>query len=555
MTERPEPNRDHVGRAGVLLASGTVVSRILGFVGAILLARTLGTVGSGADAFALANQLPNNIYALVAGGILTAILVPHIVKAGANADGGAGYVNKIVTLGIVIFLGFAVLATLLAPLLVTLYAQQGGGGVRGFSDADMALATALAYWCLPQVLFYALYSLFGEVLNARKIYGPFTWAPVLNNIVFISGLLLFGRLFGSSNTANAVEWSAEMVALIGGAATAGIAVQAFILMLFWRRAGLHYRPDFRWRGVGLAQTGKAAGWLFGMILLVQIAGVVQANVATLATSEGQPGLAVLRFSWLLFMVPHSVITVSLATAYFTRMSSHASRGDTDSVVADVTVSLRRIGALMVLAAAGLATLSVPFAALFGGDESTIVAMGVVISAYALGLVSFSLVFVVQRVFYSLDDTRTPFLFQIVHTAVFIGLAVAASSLSSNQLAAGIALSASVASTAQLLVALWLLRRKLPGLPVGKILARLVGFVGASAPAVIAGVALVAGAGSLAIPGLERTSIGFALLTIVVVGAVMTLMYVGLLLLLRSSDMRGILQAIRRLIHRVFTGRE
>lgn len=555
MTERPEPNRDHVGRAGVLLASGTVVSRILGFVGAILLARTLGTVGSGADAFALANQLPNNIYALVAGGILTAILVPHIVKAGANADGGAGYVNKIVTLGIVIFMGFAVLATLLAPLLVTLYAQQGGGGVRGFSDADMALATALAYWCLPQVLFYALYSLFGEVLNARKIYGPFTWAPVLNNIVFISGLLLFGRLFGTSNTANAVEWSAEMVALIGGAATAGIAVQAFILMLFWRRAGLHYRPDFRWRGVGLAQTGKAAGWLFGMILLVQIAGVVQANVATLATSEGQPGLAVLRFSWLLFMVPHSVITVSLATAYFTRMSSHASRGDTDSVVADVTVSLRRIGALMVLAAAGLATLSVPFAALFGGDESTIVAMGVVISAYALGLVSFSLVFVVQRVFYSLDDTRTPFLFQIVHTAVFIGLAVAASSLSSNQLAAGIALSASIASTAQLLVALWLLRRKLPGLPVGKILARLVGFVGASAPAVIAGVALVAGAGSLAIPGLERTSIGFALLTIVVVGAVMTLMYVGLLLLLRSSDMRGILQAIRRLIHRVFTGRE
>lgn len=555
MTEAKEPNRDHVGRAGVLLASGTIVSRILGFVGAILLARTLGTVGSGADAFALANQLPNNIYALVAGGILTAILVPHIVKAGANDDGGAGYVNKIVTLGIVIFLGFAILATLLAPLLVTLYAQQGGGGVRGFSEADMALATALAYWCLPQVLFYALYSLFGEVLNARKIYGPFTWAPVLNNIVFISGLLVFGRLFSSTNTANAVEWTAEMVALIGGAATAGIAVQAFILMVFWKRAGLSFRPDFRWRGVGLAKTGRAAGWLFGMILLVQIAGVVQANVATLATSEGQPGLAVLRFSWLLFMVPHSVITVSLATAYFTRMSGHASRGDTDAVTVDVTASLRRIGALMVLAAAGLATLSVPFAALFGGDESTIVAMGVVISAYALGLVSFSLVFVVQRVFYSLDDTRTPFLFQIVHTAVFIALVLATSQLSSNQLAAGIALSASVASTAQLLTALWLLRRRLPGLQVGKILARLLGFVGASAPAVIAGVAMVAGAGSLSIPGLERTSIGFALLTIVVVGAAMTLMYVGLLLLLRSSDIREILQAIRRLVHRVFTGRE
>ncbi len=555
MSSESGPARDNVGRAGVLLASGTVVSRILGFVGAILLARTLGTVGSGADAFALANQLPNNIYALVAGGILTAVLVPHIVKAGADSDGGAGYVNKIVTLGIVVFVAFAVIATVLAPLLVLLYAQQGGGGARGFSDADMALATALAYWCLPQVLFYALYSLFGEVLNARKIYGPFTWAPVLNNVVFISGLLLFSEFFGDTNTANAVEWTPQMVALIGGAASAGIAVQAFVLLLFWRRAGLQYRPDFHWRGVGLANTGRAAGWLFGMILLVQIAGVVQANVATLATSEGQPGLAVLRFSWLLFMVPHSVITVSLATAYFTRMSTHMRDGDTDAVTHDVTTSLRRIGALMVLAAAGLATLSVPFASLFGGSEQNIVQMGVVISAYALGLVAFSLVFVVQRVFYSMNDTRTPFVFQIIHTAVFIALVLVTANLASEQLAAGIAVSASIASTAQLLVALGLLKRTLPQLRIGAILARLVGFVAASIPAVIVGVALVATMGSLDIPGLERTSALTALVTIVAVGLVMAVMYVGLLLLLRNADIREILGAIRRLIHRVFTGRE
>ena len=81
---------DNLGRAGALLASGTIVSRILGFASAILLARILGTVGSGADTFALANQLPNNIYALIAGGVLTAVLVPHIVRAGAHADGPSG---------------------------------------------------------------------------------------------------------------------------------------------------------------------------------------------------------------------------------------------------------------------------------------------------------------------------------------------------------------------------------------------------------------------------------------------------------------------------------
>ena len=182
-------------------------------------------------------------------------------------------------------------------------------------------------------------------------------------------------------------------------------------------------------------------------------------------------------------------------------------------------------------------------------------MGVVISAYALGLVAFSLVFVVQRVFYSMNDTRTPFVFQIIHTAVFIALVLVTANLASEQLAAGIAVSASIASTAQLLVALGLLKRTLPQLRIGAILARLVGFVAASIPAVIVGVALVATMGSLDIPGLERTSALTALVTIVAVGLVMAVMYVGLLLLLRNADIREILGAIRRLIHRVFTGRE
>lgn len=546
---------DHLGRAGALLASGTIVSRILGFASAILLARTLGTVGSGADTFALANQLPNNIYALIAGGVLTAVLVPHIVRAGAHSDGGAGYINKIVTLGFVVFLLLAALATLLAPLLVALYAQEAGGSGRGFSPDDMALAIALAYWSLPQVLFYALYSLLGEVLNARKVFGPFTWAPVLNNIVFIAGLVIFNTLFGERDVTVALEWTNGMVALLAGGATAGIAAQAFILLVFWRRAGLHYRPDFHWRGVGLAKTGRAAGWLFGMILLTQIAGVVQANVATLATSEGQPGLAVLRFSWLLFMVPHSVIAVSLATAYFTRMATHARDGETDKVVVDVTRSIRQIGAMMILASAGLLVLSLPFATLFGGTPENVEAMGLVISAYAIGLATFSVVFVIQRVFYSLDDTRTPFVFQLVHTAVFIFLALSASTFASDQLAAGLAVSASLASFAQLAVALLLLRRALPGLKLAPVMWRLGSFALATVPAIIVGVLILVAAGGLDPEGFARRSVVGAGAVIAGIAAVMTALYVGLLLILRSEDMRDIVGGTRRLIQRVFTGRE
>jgi putative peptidoglycan lipid II flippase len=527
----------------------------LGFASAILLARILGTVGSGADTFALANQLPNNIYALIAGGVLTAVLVPHIVRAGAHADGGTAYINKIVTLGFMVFLVLAAIATLLAPLLVTLYAQEADSGQRGFSANDMALATALAYWSLPQVLFYALYSLLGEVLNARKVFGPFTWAPVLNNLVFIAGLLIFNALFGNRDVTNALEWTGSMVALLAGGATAGIAAQAFILLVFWRRAGVSYRPDFHWRGVGLARTGRAAGWLFGMILLAQIAGVVQANVATLATSEGQPGLAVLRFSWLLFMVPHSVIAVSLATAYFTRMATHARDGDTDKVVSDVTRSIRQIGAMMILASAGLLVLSLPFATLFGGTAENIEAMGLVISAYAIGLATFSVVFVIQRVFYSLDDTRTPFVFQLVHTGVFIFLALSTSTFASDQLAAGLAISASLASFAQLAVALLFLRRALPALKLGAIVLRLGGFVLATLPAILVGVLIVVAAGGLEPTGFARASVFGAASVIAGVGLVMTTMYIGVLLVVKNQDMREIVGGTQRLIQRVFTGRE
>ena len=541
-----------IGRAGAIMASGTIISRLLGFLSAILLARTLGTVGSGADAFALANQLPNNIYALIAGGVMTAVLVPQIVRATSNSDGGAAYINKIVTLGFVIFIALAALATLLAPLLVMLYAREGGGYGPGFSDADIALATALAYWCLPQVLFYALYSLFGEVLNARSVFGPFTWAPVVNNLVVITGLLIFGALFSGVDTSNALEWTPSMTALLGGGATAGIALQALILLVFWRRAGIRYRPDFTWRGVGLAATGKAAGWLFGMILIAQVAGVVQANVATLATSDGEAGLAILRFSWLLFMVPHSVITVSLATAYFTRMSGHASAGETNLLRADVTTSVRRIGLMMVLASAGLMTLSIPFARLFGGAADDVSAMALVMSAYAVGLVAFSLVFVIQRVYYSLGDTRTPFMFQLVHTTVFIALALVVSGFSTDQIASSLALSASIASWLQLVLALVLLRKKLGGLRLHTLVGRLLLFTIAAVLASAAGVAIVNALGGGDPDGFVMSAAIGPLVALASGAIVMSLVYFGVLRLIRNDDAAAILDGGIRLLRKVFT---
>ncbi len=543
-----------LGRAGALLASGTVVSRLLGFVAAIILARTLGTVGSGADAFALANQLPNNIYALVAGGILTAILVPQIVKATSHADGGQAFVNKIVTLGFLLFLIVAVVATLLAPLLVALYAHQGVDGGRGFTPEDIALATALAYWCLPQVLFYALYSLLSEVLNARKVYGPFTWAPVVNNIILITGLLTFAAVFSTVDTSDALAWTPAMVTVLGASATAGVAGQAFILFLFWKRAGLHFRPDFRWRGVGLAQTGRQAAWLFGMILVTQVAGIVQSNVATLATSEGDAGLAILRFSWLIFMLPHSVITVSLATAYFTNMSHHAKEGQLTALADTFVDAVRRISMFMVLAAAGLIVVAGPFARIFSTDEKSIDQMSLVIFGYALGLLPFTLVFLIQRVFFSLDDTRTPFVLQLIHAGVFILLVTQVPSFSSDRIALGIAVTTSIAATIQLVVGLVLIRRRLRGIRLRRIIPAFGVFLAAAAVASLAGVGVLVALTGADINVADQGALGAAG-SIVIITVVMTVVYCTALWLVKNDEFRDVVTGIRSLLGRAWRSGE
>ncbi len=306
-----------VSRASAVMAAGTLVSRILGFVKAVVLAATIGVTMEAADAFALANQLPNNVYVIVMGGVLNAILVPQIVRAGLHSDGGTKFINRITTLAIVMFGLATLVATLAAPLLVALYA---GAGAHNNPDT-VALAVAFAYWCLPQIFFYALYTMLGEVLNARSYFGPYTWAPVVNNIVAIGGLVVFLVVFGARNTtaSQSLPWTGGEIALLAGSATLGVVVQALMLFYFWRKIGIRYRPDFRWRGVGLRSVGRAASWTFGMLLLTQLAGLVQTQVALTASGTGA-SLAALQNAWLIFMLPHSIATVSIATAYFTRMS-------------------------------------------------------------------------------------------------------------------------------------------------------------------------------------------------------------------------------------------
>ncbi|WP_083587274.1 murein biosynthesis integral membrane protein MurJ [Agrococcus sp. Marseille-P2731] len=527
----------NAGRASAIIASGTMVSRVLGFVKMVVLAAAIGQSGSAAaETFGLANQLPNNVYALVAGGVMSAVLVPQIVRASKAADGGESYVSKILTLGGTVFLLLAAIATVAAPWLVQLYAVSAGDGGLGFTNEQMALATALAYWCMPQILFYAIYTLLGEIYNARGQFGPYTWAPVVNNVVSIAGLGAFILLFGGERVNRAVQvWDADRIAILGIVTTAGVAVQALVLVLFFRKTGMRFRLDFGWRGVGLRATGKAALWLFGIVIIGQIKGVVQSRVASMGEVAN---IATMQNSWFVFSLPHSIIAVSIAIAYFTRMSHHASESNMAGIRTDLSSALRGVGMLTTISAFAVAVIAVPFARLLDPEFELMLAMAQVIWAFLICLVAFSAEYVIQRVFFALGDTRTPFFYACFGMFVTFALLWAASTLPGEWIIVGTALAVSGANLISCSIWLILVRRKIGPFGFKLIALRHLQYLAFALPAAAAGAATVWAMGGYRPGGFGTLNFAGAITTSLTAGVVIAVIYFGLLYLTRNPDFRA-----------------
>ncbi|WP_405374552.1 MULTISPECIES: murein biosynthesis integral membrane protein MurJ [unclassified Microbacterium] len=533
-----------LGRASATVAAGTMASRITGLIRNVVLTIAIGTVGArAADSFAVANQLPNSVFALISSGLLAGVIVPQIVKAvKTHDDRGSAFVSKLMTLGILALLVVTAVAVVAAPLLVEIFA----GNFK--SDEAKHLTLALAYWCLPQLLFYGLYALVGEILNARRIFGPFAWSPIVNNLVSIAGFGVFIALFGTYE--EATGWTTGMIALMGGTATLGIVVQAGILFLFWRRAGLHVRPDFQWRGIGLRHIGRLAGWTFLMVVVGQIAGAFQINIVGSASGVGAAG-ATLQNAWLLFMLPFSVIVLSLGTPYYTKLSEHVAEGRTDAVTADLSSLTRTVGIFMVGILAAMIVAVVPLSRIFTTTPDYAVDFGWVLAAYLVALLPLSFQFGIQRTFYALKDTRTPFFYTLVQAALVIASALAASALVRAGilpvawLAVAIALGQSVANIVQFALAITLLRRKIGPLGLGGAFRGILRFALAAVPAAAAGWGVFALFGGVDGWAVSERALGFVGAGLI--GGVTLLVYGGVLAAFRTPELTTALRAARRFL--------
>jgi putative peptidoglycan lipid II flippase len=539
-----------VARSSMLMALGTIISRVLGFARTILLAAAIGVTTDAADAFGVANQLPNNVYAIIVTGLLNAVLIPQLVKARSNKDGGKGYVDRLLTLILSVFLVVTLAATIASPWLVSLYTS-------GWNENQLALATAFAYWCLPQLFFYGLYSLLGEVLNSRSVFGPYMWAPVLNNIVSMVGLVAFVVLFGLDPTGKLAidEWSASQIAVLSGTATLGVASQAIILLWAWKKADIRFSLNFKFRGFGLRPALKAASWSLGMVVVTQIGGVVQTIVASQAISAraenaAVASVAVAGVAWLIFMVPHSVVTVSVATAYFTKMAQHAHENNMDLFKKDFSAGLRAISVFAVFFSVAMIVLAYPMSRVFIGEFDATISLGNVLIAFMIGLLPFSFVYMMQRAFYALENTRTPFVFTVIQISIYVaGAIVISNTVEAKWLVVALSLLTSSTVTLQAIIAFTMLTKRIGSLNDHKIASALSQFVLAGVIAGAMGYGAIEIIGGIKPGSFAVASVLSSSLTIAGVGFLMFAIYTIALRLLRVPEIDTALAGFKGILRR------
>jgi putative peptidoglycan lipid II flippase len=400
------------------MAIGTVASRGTGFIRNAAIVAVLGVHTLGA-AYNVANTAPNIVYELLLGGILTSVVVPILVRAASNdSDGGEAYAQRLLSLVVVVLLVASIVLVALAPQVVGLYMQ-------GDDDGSRQLATVLARYFLPQMLFYGAGAVMGAILNARERFSPPMWAPVLNNLVVIATCGLFLAVPGTGGiSASSITSTQELI--LGVGTTLGIVAQTLALVPSLRAAGFHFRFRTDLRGMGLGEIGRLARWVLLYVVANQVAYVIVVRLANKPElNETGRGYASYLNAFVLWQLPHAVIAVSVITALLPRMSRAAAEDRLPDLRDALNRGLRLTVSVLVPATLAFVVLGRVLAIVVFGHLHTSAEearfIGTLLAVYAVGLVPFSAYQLQLRAFYAMHDTRTPTLINLGVNATLLAV--------------------------------------------------------------------------------------------------------------------------------------
>jgi putative peptidoglycan lipid II flippase len=511
---------------------GTGISRVTGFIRTAALASVLGlTAKAMADSFNLANITPNIVYDLILGGVLASLFIPVFVEYLQTRDEAEAWhvANSVFNLTLLVLVTISVALCIAAPWVIK--AQTFLAHNRAQMEAD---ATFLLRFFIFEVVFYGICAIYTGILNSYKHFTIPAFAPIANNIVVIGTVVIYNF------------YPNRYVLAIG--ATLGVIAMAMIQLPWVRRTGFRYKFVIDLKHPAVRKIGRLAVPVLAYVLINQI-GLWVVNILA---SQVKGGISAFQYAYIFFQLPYGIVAVSIITALFPTLSEDSVRKDRKRIVDSTSLGIRTTAFVVIPASVGYAILSTPIVRLllqrvnFGQADTEMLAS--VLLYFVLGLFFFSFFMLALKVFYSMQDTKTP----MVVAGIIIGLNIAVDfiyfyTFKSNVMkVSGLALGNTTAYVAGTILVWAVLSRRMGGLD-GRRVAR------SFAKILVASAAL--GGACWVTSWACQKYVGVAtfpeqLLQVSASIIVAAAVYVGIALLLKSEEMH----ALRKLIAR-FLGRK
>lgn len=525
-----------------VMAIGSLVSRGTGFIRTLMIGAALGG-GLVGDAYTTAQFLPNQVYEFLLGGVLTSVLVPVLVRRRrTDADKGEAYAQRLLTLAVLALAATAMIAVVLAPVLTAVYVSGKGSDYTG-------LVNNLSYLMLPMLFFTGLSALIAAVLNTRGHFAAPMWAPILNNLVVIGTCALYIFVYGAKVLQPAdLGWG--RILLIGGGTLLGVAVQSAGLLPALRKVGFRWKWRFDFRALGLRELARLGAWMFCYVGVNQLGLFVVVNLLTRAAGGKNAGLFIYNGVFLLLMMAHGIIAVSIITALMPRMSAAAADGRFRDVTTDLSRGTRMVTAVLAPVAVCYAVLAGPISVVifrYGAfTHENAVATSTVLLVAAAGLVPFAISQLFTFAFYALPDTKTPALVNIPVVALRVLLQIGLFlGFSATFAAAGMMLGNAISYVAAAVISAMLLRPRVGRIGLGEIMRTMGRVLVAALGAALVGLLVVK-----LLPGdpadLSRLA---AIVQLVIGGAVIGATYLGLATALRIGEITEVIGMVRRRLGR------